>query len=55
MSGKTSALGQYLGYSIQVWRSLHYLIVSSPGSQIAVEVYDDVRALLHESVTHCFY
>ena len=39
---KTTAVGQYLGYAIQVWRALYRLLGAKPGDSVSLEVLDDV-------------
>ena len=38
----TSALGQYLGYTLQTWRMLSYLLESRPGMVVSLEDFDDI-------------
>ncbi|MBI6150814.1 hypothetical protein JEP92_01815 [Serratia surfactantfaciens] len=38
----TSALGQYLGYTLQTWRMLSYLLGSRPGMIVSLEEFDDI-------------
>lgn len=47
----TNAPGQLLGYAIQVPRALYYLLCSSPGDLICVEVISDVSHTTSTGVT----
>ena len=38
----TSALGQYLGYTLQTWRMLSYLLGSRPSMIVSLEDFDDI-------------
>lgn len=39
---KSSAVGQYLGYAIQVWRVLYRLLEAKQGDSVSLEILDDV-------------
>lgn len=45
----TSALGQYLGYTLQTWRMLSYLLESRPGMIVSLEDFDDISILCPKS------
>ncbi len=48
---KNSAPGQYLGYGLQTWRALYYLLMPREGAVVSIEHLDDVAVRMPNGET----